>query len=63
VTCGAGVVDVFEDRGGSYRRIGQVPTASGTRTSLFVPEVDRLFVAVRAVGNEPAAIWIFRPAS
>jgi YVTN family beta-propeller protein len=62
VTCGAGVIDVFEDRGGSYQRIGQVPTSSGARTSLFVPEVDRLFVAVRAVGKEPAVIWIFRPA-
>jgi hypothetical protein len=61
VTCGAGIVDVFEDRGGNYQRIGQVPTASGARTSLFVPEMDRLFVAVREAGNEPAAIWVFRP--
>jgi len=28
---------------------------------LFVPELDRLFVAVRAAGPEPAAIWIFKP--
>jgi len=28
-----------------------------------VPERDRLFVAVRAGSNEPAAIWVFRPAS
>ena len=33
------------------------------RTALFVPELDRLFVAVRAGSNEPAAIWVFRPAS
>jgi YVTN family beta-propeller protein len=63
VSCGAGIVDVFEERTGSYQRIGQVPTASGTRTSLFVAEMDRLFVAVRATGGEPAAIWVFRPAS
>jgi hypothetical protein len=61
VTCGAGVVDVFEYRGGSYQRVGQIPTVSGARTSLFVPELDRLFVAVRSSGNEPAAIWVFRP--
>jgi hypothetical protein len=61
VTCGAGTVDVLEDRTGSYRRIGQVATLPGSRTSLFVPEMDRLFVAVRASGNEPAAIWVFRP--
>ena len=61
VTCGAGVVDVFEYRGGSYQRVGQIPTVSGARTSLFVPELDRLFVAVRSSGHEPAAIWVFRP--
>jgi hypothetical protein len=62
VTCGAGAVEVFAVRGGSYERIGQVATLSGARTSLFVPEMDRLFVAVRASGSEPAAIWVFRPA-
>jgi hypothetical protein len=44
-----------------YRRLARVPTVSGARTSLFVPELDRLFVAVRAGSNEPAAIWVFRP--
>ncbi len=34
---------------------------SGARTSLFVPELDRLLVAARATVREPAAIWIFRP--
>jgi DNA-binding beta-propeller fold protein YncE len=62
VSCGAGVVDVLEQGKGGYRRLARVPTRSGARTSLFVPELDRLFVAVRARGNEPAAIWVFRPA-
>ena len=63
VTCGAGVIDVFEDRGESYQRIDRVATGPGARTSLFVPEMDRLFVAVRASAGQPAAIWEFRPAS
>lgn len=63
VSCGEGFVDVFERRGDTFVRLGKVPTVSGARTSLFVPEMDRLFVAVRASGNEPAAIWVFRPAS
>jgi DNA-binding beta-propeller fold protein YncE len=63
VTCGAGIVDVFEDHSGSYQRIGQISTAPGARTSLFVPEMDRLFVAVRAAGGELAALWVYRPAS
>jgi DNA-binding beta-propeller fold protein YncE len=62
VTCGEGTVDVLEQDGAGYRRLAQVPTVSGARTSLFVPELDRLFVAVRAGWNEPAAIWVFRPA-
>jgi YVTN family beta-propeller protein len=61
VSCGAGFVDVFEAKGEVYRRIARIPTASGARTALFVPELDRLLVAARASGNEPAAIWIFRP--
>jgi DNA-binding beta-propeller fold protein YncE len=62
VSCGEGVVDVFAADAGGYRRIARVPTVLGARTSLFVPQLDRLYVAVRARGNEPAAIWVFRPA-
>jgi len=61
VSCGAGLVDVFEERAGGYTRLGHAGTAPGARTSLFVPELDRLFVAARAAGSEPAAIWLFRP--
>jgi DNA-binding beta-propeller fold protein YncE len=61
VSCGEGVVDVLEPDEAGYRRLARVPTAPGARTSLFVPELDKLFVAVRAGSNEPAAIWAFRP--
>jgi hypothetical protein len=61
VSCGEGVVDIFEQRAGKYLRIGHVATVSGARTSLFVPELDRLFVAVRARFRQPATIWVFRP--
>jgi hypothetical protein len=63
VSCGEGVVDVLESGEAGYRRLARVTTVPGARTSLFVPELDRLFVAVRAASNEPAAIWVFRPAS
>jgi hypothetical protein len=33
----------------------------GARTSLFVPELDRLLLAVRAEAEQPASIWVFRP--
>jgi DNA-binding beta-propeller fold protein YncE len=61
VICGAGEVDVFELEGDGYKPIGKIPTVSGARTGLFVPEFDRLYVAVRAAPGEPAAIWVFRP--
>jgi hypothetical protein len=61
VSCGEGVIDVLEPGEPGYRRLARVPTVSGARASLFVPELDRLFVAVRAASNEPAAIWVFRP--
>jgi DNA-binding beta-propeller fold protein YncE len=63
VSCGEGVVDVLESVEAGYRRLARVPTVPGARTSLLVPELDRFFVAVRAGSSEPAAIWVFRPAS
>jgi DNA-binding beta-propeller fold protein YncE len=59
VSCGDGHVDVFDAR--SYRRLARVATVQGARTSLFIPEIDRLFVAARATSDAPAAIWVFRP--
>ncbi len=63
VSCGSGAVDVIELSEGAYYSLARVETVSGARTSLFVPELDRLFVAVRRRGAEPAAIWVFRPIS
>lgn len=48
VSCGAGKVDVFAERDAAIIHVGTVPTGSGARTSLFVPALDRLFVAVPA---------------
>jgi hypothetical protein len=61
VSCGEGLVDVVERHGDAYRSLAHVPTIAGARTALFVPELDRLFLAVRASGKEPAAVWVLRP--
>jgi YVTN family beta-propeller protein len=61
VSCGEGFVDVLDKKDVPYRKLARVRTVSGARTSLFVPELDRLFVAVRANAGEPASIWVFRP--
>jgi DNA-binding beta-propeller fold protein YncE len=61
VSCGEGYIDVFGTQDG-YPRTARIPTAPGARTSLFVPELDRLMLAVRArFWSEPAAVWVYRP--
>ena len=62
VSCGAGAVDVFETDATGYRPVARIETSSGARTSLFVPELDRLYIAARAglLGSD-AAILVFRP--
>ncbi|MER9296749.1 hypothetical protein NKI38_09680 [Mesorhizobium sp. M0621] len=62
VSCGDGVIDVVRRSPSGLRLVERVATSSGARTSLFVPELDRLFVAVRAgwLGSG-AAILEFRP--
>jgi hypothetical protein len=65
VSCGDGSVDVWQQDGPTYRHLHSLKTASGARTSLFVPDLDRLFVAARAgffgLGSD-AAILVLRPA-
>ena len=63
VTCGEGVIDVFSRAENGYRHLGRLATSSGARTSLFVPELDRLYLAVRATSSAPAAVWVIRPES
>ena len=61
VSCGEGLVEVFDDETAHVRLIASVPTLPGARTSLWVPELDRLFVAApeRGTGTH-AAIWVLR---
>ncbi len=63
VSCGSGVVDAWQHDETSYRPLPHTKTDGGARTSLFVPELDRLFVAARAglLGSD-ASILVFRPA-
>ena len=61
VSCGEGLLDVLERQDGNYQRVARIPTSPGSRTALFSPEQDRLFLAVRATPVEPAAVWILRP--
>jgi hypothetical protein len=63
VSCGEGFIDVLGAQGERYVSIARIPTASGARTSLFIPGIDRFVLAIRATGSSPAAVWVFRPVS
>lgn len=61
VSCGAGVVDVYEwVNVDSYKRQPDVHTAHGARTSLLVRSLGVLFVAAPAQGGDDATIRMFR---
>jgi YVTN family beta-propeller protein len=64
ISCGTGEVVVLERYAEDWHRLDLIRTASGARTALFVPELDRLFIAERAglLASE-AAIRVYRPSS
>ena len=60
VSCGAGEVNVIRKLGNdSYKTIESVPTASGARTSLLIPEMKLLCVAAPRRQNHDAEILVF----
>jgi YVTN family beta-propeller protein len=61
VICGQGVVDTLETSANGFRRSGRLTTSEGSRTGLWIPELDRLVVAIRATRGEDAAVWVVRP--
>ena len=60
VSGGDGFVDVVQDEGGNrFVRIAHVATAAGARTSLFVADQGRLYLAVPHRGSQRAEIRIY----
>ena len=60
VSGGDGFIDVVQDQGrNTFARIARLPTAAGARTSLFVAEQDRLYLAVPHRGNQKAEIRVY----
>jgi DNA-binding beta-propeller fold protein YncE len=57
---GEGTIAVLRQQGPDhYQEVARIPTVKGARTSLFVPELGRLFLAVRKQGSEDAAIRVY----
>ena len=61
VICGSGQIDIWQQRGGKLSRLAQIATRPGARTGLYVPQLDRLFVAAPVSQAMPAALLVFRP--
>jgi DNA-binding beta-propeller fold protein YncE len=60
VTGGEGFIDVVQDRGANgFARVAHIPTAAGARTSLFVGDQGRLYLAVPHRGGQKAEIRVF----
>jgi DNA-binding beta-propeller fold protein YncE len=60
VSGGAGSVSVIEQKDADhYNVIATIPTAEGARTSLFVPEFKRLYVARPHRGKQAAGLMVF----
>jgi len=60
---GDGEISVFEQKDADhYTELARIATVKGARTSRFSPELDRLFLAVRRQGSQPAAIRVYVPA-
>jgi DNA-binding beta-propeller fold protein YncE len=58
---GDGAVDVIRMRDPNhYEPVERIPTASGARTGLFVPDFDRLFVAAPRRGSHGARILVYQ---
>lgn len=60
ISGGEGYIDVVQDEGGNrFSRIARVETAAGARTSLFVADQSRLYLAVPHRGNQKAEIRVY----
>jgi hypothetical protein len=62
VSCGSGEIAIFQRRGETLDPLSSVKTSLGARTSMFLLEADRLYVAERGnVLRSNAAITVCRP--
>ncbi len=60
VSGGEGAISIFQQQGDNiYRQIANIPTRSGARTSLLVPELKVFVVAARAVSGKPAELLVY----
>lgn len=60
VSGGEGAISIVRQANANhYRLLSTLPTALGARTSLFVPQLNRFYLAVPRRGSQPAEIRVY----
>ncbi len=60
ITGGEGYVDVISQKdANNYQEMAKIPTSDGGRTSLFVPQLDKLFIAIPDYLGSNAKLLVF----
>ena len=61
ISGGEGFLSAFQQTDADhYRLLAKIPTATGARTSLFVPEVNRLYLAFPRRGAQTAEVRVYQ---
>lgn len=61
VSGGEGYINIFADQeDGTFKEIGNIPTGTGARTSLFAPALRLFIVAARATTGQGAKLMIYK---
>jgi hypothetical protein len=57
-----GLIFVYQQKDADhYELVSKIRTRPGSGTSLFVPQLKRLYVASQAIGDQEAAVLAFEP--
>ena len=60
ISGGEGFLSIFEQTSpDNYTPMVKIPTAAGARTALFVPELNRLYLAVPHRGSQRAEVHVY----
>ncbi len=60
ISGGGGFVNIFKQDQNTYKQVVNVPTRSGARTSLLIPQLRLFVLAERASGNRDAALLVYK---
>jgi hypothetical protein len=63
VSSGQGFIDIFKQQDANhYKLYSKIPTKEGARTSLFVPELNKIYIAIpnfNANNSSNASIFVY----